>query len=114
MAVVPWMDDGVGGSGFWAMRNRWWAARVWWWRCGGGGKTNMNRTRNSKDQDATTSTRHDDADTNSTMQKLKRKDAKARIVSGKRSTLIFLAFSRTVGQTDAIYTRKTVRSHRET
>jgi hypothetical protein len=45
----------------------------------------VNRTQNSKDQDATTSTRHDDADTNSTMQILKRKDAKARIVSGKRS-----------------------------
>ena len=38
-----------------------------------------------KELDATTSTRHDDAATNSTMQKLKRKDAKARIVSGKRS-----------------------------
>ena len=45
----------------------------------------MTRTRNSKDQDTTTSTRHDDADTNSTMQKLKRKDAKPRIVSGTRS-----------------------------
>ena len=38
-----------------------------------------------KELDATTSTRHHDADTHSTMQKPKRKDAKARIVSGKRS-----------------------------
>jgi hypothetical protein len=45
----------------------------------------VSRTQNSKDQDATTSTRHDDADTNSTMQILKRKDAKARTISGKRS-----------------------------
>jgi hypothetical protein len=45
----------------------------------------VSRTRNSKDQDATTSTRHDDAYTNSTMQILKRKDAKARPVSEKRS-----------------------------
>jgi hypothetical protein len=35
-----------------------------WWRCGDGGKTYVSRTRNSKDQDATASTRHDDADTN--------------------------------------------------
>ena len=84
----------------------------WWWRCGGGGETIMNRTRNSNDLDATTSTRHDDADTNSTMQKMKRTDAKAQIVSRKRSTLIFLAFSWTVGKTDAIYTSKTERSHR--
>jgi hypothetical protein len=45
----------------------------------------VSRTRNSKGQDTTTSTRHDDADTNSTMQILKRKDAMARTVSGKRS-----------------------------
>jgi hypothetical protein len=44
----------------------------------------VSRNRNSKDQDATTSTRHDDADTNSTMQILKRKDAKARTISRKR------------------------------
>jgi hypothetical protein len=36
----------------------------------------VSRTQNSKDQDATASTRHDDADMNSTMQILKRKDAK--------------------------------------
>ena len=59
--------------------------RFWWWRCGGGSETIMNKTRNFKDLDATTSTRHDDADTNSTMQKLKRTDAKAQIVSRKRS-----------------------------
>jgi hypothetical protein len=45
----------------------------------------VSRTQNSKNQDATASTRHDDADTNSTMQILKRKDAKARTVSRKRS-----------------------------
>ena len=45
----------------------------------------MSRTRNSKNQDATASTRHDDADTNSTMQILKRKDAKAQTVSRKIS-----------------------------
>jgi hypothetical protein len=45
----------------------------------------VSRTQNSKDQDATASTRHDDADTNSTMQILKRKDVKARTISGKRS-----------------------------
>jgi hypothetical protein len=44
----------------------------------------VSRTRISKDQGATTSTRHDDADTNSTMQILKRKDGKARTISGKR------------------------------
>lgn len=64
----------------------------WWWRCGGGGETIMNRTRNSKDLDATTSTRHDDADTNSTMQKLKRTDAKAQIVSRKRSNANIFGF----------------------
>ena len=63
----------VGELGFW-----WWWCGFWWWRCGGGGKTTMTRTRNSIDQDTTTSTRHDDADTNSAMQRLKRKDAKAR------------------------------------
>ena len=46
---------------------------------------NMTITRNSKDQDTMTSTRHDDVDTNSTMQRLKGKYAKARIVSGTRS-----------------------------
>jgi hypothetical protein len=45
----------------------------------------VSRTRNSKDQDATASTRHDDVDTNSTMQILKRKDVKARTVSRKIS-----------------------------
>jgi hypothetical protein len=45
----------------------------------------VSRTRNSKDQDATASTSHDNADTNSTMQILKRKDAKAQTVSRKRS-----------------------------
>jgi hypothetical protein len=45
----------------------------------------VRRTQNSKNQDTTGSTRHDDADTNSTMQILKRKDAKARTVSRKRS-----------------------------
>jgi hypothetical protein len=45
----------------------------------------VSRTRNSKNQDATASTRHDDADTNSTMEILKRKDAKARTISRKRS-----------------------------
>jgi hypothetical protein len=44
----------------------------------------VSNTRNSKNQYATTSTRHDDADLNSTMQILKRKDAKARTVSRKR------------------------------
>jgi hypothetical protein len=45
----------------------------------------VSKTQNSKDQDATAITRHDDADTNSTMQILKRKDAKAQTVSRKRS-----------------------------
>jgi hypothetical protein len=45
----------------------------------------VSKTQNSKNQDATASTQHDDADTNSTMQILKRKDAKARTVSRKRS-----------------------------
>jgi hypothetical protein len=45
----------------------------------------MSRTRNSMNQDATARTRHDDADTNLTMEILKRKYAKARTVSRKRS-----------------------------
>jgi hypothetical protein len=53
----------------------------------------VSRTQNSKDQDATASTRHDDADMNSTMQILKRKDAKARMFLGKDLILIFLALS---------------------
>jgi hypothetical protein len=52
---------------------------------GGGGKTYVSRTRNTKDQDTTASTQHNDVDMNSTMQILKIKDAKARIVSRKRS-----------------------------
>jgi hypothetical protein len=45
----------------------------------------VSRTQNSKNQDATANTRHDDANMNSTIQILKRKDAKARTVSRKRS-----------------------------
>ena len=57
-------EEGWGGRYGWAMRKRWWC---------GGGKMNMTRTRNSKDQDTMTSTRHDDVDTHSTMQRLKGK-----------------------------------------
>jgi hypothetical protein len=64
----------------------------WWWQCSGGGKTYVSRTRNSKDLEATTSTRHEDADTNSTMQILKRKYAKAQTVSGKRSNSNIFGF----------------------
>jgi hypothetical protein len=57
----------------------------------------VSRTRNSKDQDAIASTRHDDADTNSPMQILKRKDAKAQSVSRKRSNPNIFGFLWTLG-----------------
>jgi hypothetical protein len=62
----------------------------------------VSRTENYKDQDATTSTRHDNADTNSTMQILKEKDAKARYVFGKRSNPNILAFFMDSRYEDAI------------
>jgi hypothetical protein len=52
----------------------------------------VSRTQNSKNQDATASTQHDNADTNSTMQILKRKDAKARTISRKRSNPTIFGF----------------------
>jgi hypothetical protein len=62
----------------------------------------VNRTQNSKDLAATTSTRDDDANTNSTMQILKRKDAKARTVSGKRSNPNIFGFFMDSRYEDAI------------
>jgi hypothetical protein len=57
----------------------------------------VSRTQNSKNQDATVSTRHDDADTNSTMQILKKKMQRLELFLGKDLILIFLAFSWILG-----------------
>jgi hypothetical protein len=62
----------------------------------------VSRTQNSKDQDALTSTRHDDADTNSTMQILKSKDTKTRTVSRKRSNPNIFGFFMDSRYEDAI------------
>jgi hypothetical protein len=68
----------------------------------------VSRTRNSKNQDTTAITRHDDADMNSTMQILKRKDAKARTVSRKRCNPNIFGFFVDSRYEDAIYTMKIV------
>jgi hypothetical protein len=62
----------------------------------------VSRTRNSKNQDATAGTRHDDADTNSTMQILKSKDAKAQTGSRKRSNPNIFCFFMDSRYEDAI------------
>jgi hypothetical protein len=62
----------------------------------------VSRTRNSKNQDATASTQHNDTDTNSTMQILKRKDANARTVTRKRSNPNIFGFFMDSRYEDAI------------
>jgi hypothetical protein len=62
----------------------------------------VSRTQNSKDQDATASNRHDDAETNSTIQILKRKDAKAQTVSRKKSNPNIFCFFMDSRYEDAI------------
>jgi hypothetical protein len=74
----------------------------------GGGKMYVRRIRNSKNQDATASIQHDDADMNSTMQIIKRKDAKARTVSRKRSNPNIFGFFVDSRYEDAIQTTKIV------